>query len=90
VIRRCLLHEWVEALQLAWEHDGDGPVSGEGCERLRMPIGTLDDIPSPHSGLRPVRVPRVVRLGKWLRFREKRNVCWFLTVKRILERGQKV
>ena len=46
MIRRRLLQEWVEALQLAWEHDGDGPVSGEGYARLRMPIGTLDDIPS--------------------------------------------
>jgi hypothetical protein len=46
VIRRRLLHEWVEALQLAWEHGGDGPASGEGYARLRMPIGTPDDIPS--------------------------------------------
>jgi hypothetical protein len=30
VIRMHLLHEWVEALQLAWAHVGDGPVSGEG------------------------------------------------------------
>jgi hypothetical protein len=40
------LHEWVEALQLAWEHDGGGHMSGEGYARLNMPIGTPDEIPS--------------------------------------------
>ena len=60
VIRRRLLHEWVEALQLAWEHDGDGPVSREGYARLRMPIGTSDEILSFIEGSGVIRVVRVV------------------------------
>ena len=71
MIRRRLLHEWVEALQLAWEHDGDGPVSGGGYARLRMPIGTPDEILSFIEGPGVTRVSRVVDLKKWFRFREK-------------------
>jgi hypothetical protein len=92
VIRGRLLHEWVEALQLAWEHGGGGPVSGGGYARLRMPIGTPDNIPSHIRDCGPsesVGVPRVVQLRKWLGFRKKRNVCWIGTIKRLPETGRR-